>query len=421
MNGKKEKNVQETNFPLVVKKGSIRVKIYRTTNRGTPLFTVSFIAAHEGRKLRQFRSFDRARFEAGKIADDLAAGDLQSLKMTGADRSSLIEAKKFLMPSGASVVTAAHAYAAAFNILGGDRMIEAARFYKAKVDTAPPLTTVSEAVAKYVAAKSHENLSRHHANSSRLILVNGLAAAFKCNLTSVTADALRDYLNAKKVGPVTRDNHRAVIAAFFHHAKDHGWLPKNETTAAEAIKPYRAPQKDVQIFKPEEVTKLLAHATEDFLPWIALIAFGGLRNEELAKGLQWSAIDFTKNTLVVPGVIAKTKRKRKIELPTNLAAWLAPYRGSTGPIFDTYPHGRIVKTAEAAGVTWKRNALRHSFGSYRMESVKNAGQVALEMGNSPAVVLKHYHEIVDASDATAYWSIAPQTAENVVLVRGRVA
>ena len=53
-----------------------------------------------------------------------------------------------------------------------------------------------------------------------------------------------------------------------------------------------------------------------------------------------------------------------------------------------------------------------------MESVKNAGQVALEMGNCPAVVLKHYHEIVDASDAAAYWSIAPAKAKNVVSMNG---
>ncbi len=45
---------------------------------------------------------------------------------------------------------------------------------------------------------------------------------------------------------------------------------------------------------------------------------------------------------------------------------------------------------------YKRNALRHSFGSYRMETVKNAGQVALEMGNSAAIVMKHYFDIVEA-------------------------
>jgi hypothetical protein len=58
-------------------------------------------------------------------------------------------------------------------------------------------------------------------------------------------------------------------------------------------------------------------------------------------------------------------------------------------------------------VKWKRNALRHSFGSYRMEAVKNAGQVALEMGNSAAVVMKHYFDIVEARAAKEYWDIRP--------------
>jgi hypothetical protein len=67
----------------------------------------------------------------------------------------------------------------------------------------------------------------------------------------------------------------------------------------------------------------------------------------------------------------------------------------------------MAKLSKAAGVTWKRNALRHSFGSYRLEQTKNAGQVALEMGNSAAVVMKHYFEIVDKNAANQYWSIKP--------------
>jgi len=39
--------------------------------------------------------------------------------------------------------------------------------------------------------------------------------------------------------------------------------------------------------------------------------------------------------------------------------------------------------------------------------VKNAGQVALEMGNSAAVVMQHYFEIVEATAAKEYWSIRP--------------
>ena len=55
----------------------------------------------------------------------------------------------------------------------------------------------------------------------------------------------------------------------------------------------------------------------------------------------------------------------------------------------------------------KGNALRHSFGSYRVEMVKNAGQVALEMGNSGAIVMKHYFDIVESRAAKECWNIRP--------------
>ncbi len=78
---------------------------------------------------------------------------------------------------------------------------------------------------------------------------------------------------------------------------------------------------------------------------------------------------------------------------------------------------------KAARVKWKRNGLRHSFGSYRLETTKNAGQVALEMGNSAAIVLKHYFDIVEASAAREYWSITPiarGSSKVVQMARGLV-
>ena len=42
-----------------------------------------------------------------------------------------------------------------------------------------------------------------------------------------------------------------------------------------------------------------------------------------------------------------------------------------------------------------------------MEMVKNAGQVALEMGNSAKIVMKHYFDIVEARAAKEYWNIKP--------------
>lgn len=40
----------------------------------------------------------------------------------------------------------------------------------------------------------------------------------------------------------------------------------------------------------------------------------------------------------------------------------------------------------SSDVNYKRSALRHSFGAYRMEILRNAGAVSLEMGNSAAML-----------------------------------
>jgi hypothetical protein len=121
--------------------------------------------------------------------------------------------------------------------------------------------------------------------------------------------------------------------------------------------------------------------------WLdALIAFGGVRREELHKGLSWEAISFDRHTITVPAAIAKTGRKRKIVMAENLSHWLTPYQMRSGPIFNKDPRKRLAKIVRLSGVKWKRNGLRHSFGSYRMEQTKNEGLVALEMGNSPKVV-----------------------------------
>jgi hypothetical protein len=121
----------------------------------------------------------------------------------------------------------------------------------------------------------------------------------------------------------------------------------------------------------------------------------------------WESINFELGDIIVPAAIAKTGGKGKIVMSENLQQWLAPYRLRTGAIFAKDPQKRTAKVVTLSGVKWKRNALRHSFGSCRMEQTKNEGQVALEIGNSPKVVKDHYFEIVDEKAANEYWNIRP--------------
>lgn len=71
-------------------------------------------------------------------------------------------------------------------------------------------------------------------------------------------------------------------------------------------------------------------------------------------------------------------------------------------------------------VKWKSNALRHSFASYRFAQTGDAGRVAGELGNSAAVVHKHYRELVKPADAEKWFNVKPEAPANVVSI-GEVA
>ena len=94
-----------------------------------------------------------------------------------------------------------------------------------------------------------------------------------------------------------------------------------------------------------------------------------------------------------------------------------PRGGAPGPVVSTIPQEltRIAAAAEAAGITWEENLLRHSFGTYRLAVTKNAATVAEEMGNSAGVVRTHYTNVAGPAEATAYWRVAPSRQSKSVL------
>ena len=53
------------------------------------------------------------------------------------------------------------------------------------------------------------------------------------------------------------------------------------------------------------------------------------------------------------------------------------------------------------------NALRHSFGSYHYASQADENRTAAEMGNSPAVIFRHYRALVKPEAAARFWKLVP--------------
>jgi integrase len=112
----------------------------------------------------------------------------------------------------------------------------------------------------------------------------------------------------------------------------------------------------------------------------------------------------------LPSSVTKTNRRRTIELQPNAVAWLRPLAlTSELPLgLDEEEYRKeLNKAAATAEVDWERNALRHSYGTYRMAQTRNASTVAEEMGNSPNIVRTHYQNLVSPEVAPAYWKVLP--------------
>ena len=55
--------------------------------------------------------------------------------------------------------------------------------------------------------------------------------------------------------------------------------------------------------------------------------------------------------------------------------------------------------------------LGHSFISYRIAKIKSADQVALEAGNLPSIIFKHYRELTTPEQAAKWFAILPRDGQ----------
>ena len=239
-------------------------------------------------------------------------------------------------------------------------------------------------------------------------------------LNSVTTQEMNQWLRKIAPGLRTRKNKRACLVNLWRWARDNDLLPPHDRTAAERTsRPSARKQKRdkvVETWSAEEMAKILRAVPHPYLPWVILSGFAGIRTLELFPDtrsiappkdvLHWGHITLTGDEprIFVPASVAKDCRDRTIPISAQLAKWLRPYKARTGPVCPVMrpwkaprksaanpnPQTATQIIAGAVGVPFKKNGLRHSFGTYRTLVVGHVGPVSLEMGNSEAKVKENY-------------------------------
>jgi integrase len=290
----------------------------------------------------------------------------------------------------------------------GKTIDDATAFYLEHLQTERGSIPVRQAVEELIANRKASGLSKLYISDLRFRLGRFAKAFGDRTVASITTREIVSWLESLNVGPVTRNTFRRDVRTLYSFAREHGYCSDNPAASKATLAKERP--KDVVVLSVEQAKKLLTASSREMLPYWAIGLFAGLRPSEIRK-LEWSDCDFDHKLITVRS--AKTGRKRYVTMQPNLIGWLKPLRLDEGKVVDPVNFRRqYAQDRAAAGLTdWPVNALRHSFGSYHVAQWSDINALAVQMGNSPAVIEEHYRQAVRPREAHRYWALTPKTAQ----------
>jgi integrase len=305
---------------------------------------------------------------------------------------------------------------AAFAQLGGKPLLDAVGFYLRHFKEPLKPGTVAEAFAEFIAQREAANLRPASLLNLRNMSRELLTLYGRRQLSDLLPDTLRPLVFKPTRSPVSADGYRRGIHAFLAWTVEVGYLRENP---AAKIRPVKLERGEPKVLTVDECRRLLDAAATfkggKLLPFVAVSLFSGLRPTEVAR-LTWDRIDLAEKVITVGADMAKLRGKRIVDLPDNLVEWLRPFATAKAPFVGPNHRKSFEAVREAAGLAdWQQDTLRHTSLSMHLTAHGHEGQTARWGGNSPDVLLRHYHGLTKKGDAAAFWSLAPEgTARNVV-------
>ena len=201
-----------------------------------------------------------------------------------------------------------------------------------------------------------------------------------------------------------------ILGGLFNFGAKRDYCTDNPTKKLDLAQQQR---KEIQIYTPEEVAKILraAEAHESKLvPFLALSFFTGIRLSEIQR-LDWSAIDLHEKFLKLPAAITKTKQGRHIDISDSLAAWLNSHVKESGKVVPCSPESLrnlLEALKEHHGVATIKHGPRHCFASYWLAEHGDINQLCRYLGHDdPETTFRHYAKAATKRDALKFSSILP--------------
>jgi len=160
-------------------------------------------------------------------------------------------------------------------------------------------------------------------------------------------------------------------------------------------------------------------AQDDEIGFVALALFCGIRTAEFRKmvrnargeeheaTLDWKDVDLKARHVFISPELDKNRHGRYVDLPANASFWLKGAQQQSAPVMPENWRIRRQALEKRSGVELPQNVFRHSFCSYRISLDQDYAKAAAMVGNSPAMLRKHYVRVMPKKIGQAYFKISP--------------
>jgi integrase len=430
-------------WPKTVTVGNSSVKVYkRITASGNDGFQVVYRDENSKRKFDSYPDEVKAMREAENTARKLSTFGARVASVAPVQIAELVTLSDRLKPFAVELRDGVQSLAnwlASFKTLSGiDAALNSFRAGGGAVGNIKAVS-VADAVIEFLKFKRERGASDDHVTDMEWRL-NKLAEDFKCDVATINTQSLQAWLNGLKLSAGSYEHYRRVLSVFFIwcvRASYHSVNPVKGSNHADTMEKRKVPPTTTRVYSPADLQQWIAATNTVFNSkskelkancaafelWLVVGGFAGVRRAEFLR-LRWQDFKLEESYIVLDAKITKTAKRRMIPIQPNLRAWLASFEAHAKQhpkelIWldgDTLKERKLAmraaqeKLEELAGMKWRKNALRHSFCSYRLAMVGDASKVSDELGDSAAIIQTNYKALVTLQAAREWFAIMPPAA-----------
>lgn len=273
------------------------------------------------------------------------------------------------------------------------------------------LTSLADAPTATLSAKKLENSSERYIEGLESYLKMFIKGREDAPISDITTDDVERWFEKRNESPSSRASNIGRLSAMFSLAKVRKWLLHNPCDAV--IKP-KIVRGGAEILTVRQVARALVWTRRhkpSMLAYLSLSLFAGVRPEEL-EVVDWKCIKESGDAtvLVIGAEASKVHTRRVLKLHPTAIRWMeiAKDADSDLPVSASTRKRYIRQLKTALWMNeWTQDILRHTAANHMLALKHDAAAVALDLGNSPAILLRHYRALVSDQETKRFWSLCP--------------